>query len=107
MQTAVIGLGIYLGAIALDVNQRLRITSLTVLFSDLKGSTELIEGLDPEEAVQAFVDLNARIGGHDIRERLILNYAPLVKFVAEPPVVMTSSTTTASSPDSMLKPVAF
>jgi len=28
---------------ALDVNQRLRITSLTVLFSDLKGSTELYE----------------------------------------------------------------
>jgi len=28
---------------ALDVNQRLKITSLTVLFSDLKGSTELYE----------------------------------------------------------------
>ena len=28
---------------ALDVNQRLRITSLTILFSDLKGSTELYE----------------------------------------------------------------
>jgi class 3 adenylate cyclase len=28
---------------ALDVNQRLRITSLTVLFSDLKGSTEMYE----------------------------------------------------------------
>ena len=28
---------------ALDVNQRLRITSLTVLFTDLKGSTELYE----------------------------------------------------------------
>jgi class 3 adenylate cyclase len=28
---------------ALDVNQRLRLTSLTVLFSDLKGSTELYE----------------------------------------------------------------